>query len=638
MTNPRRSQRGTRDRTGGRGGLFLLLLVTLVSVPGTIRGDDQRGGSFGAAATLIVVDSGVTPGMITVSPFLISYMTGRSGTGAGPQEVPGIVLATEDRRVRLIDPDGRVVTTVRTGERSPAAIFPVATGILRVLRAGGPDLLVGYSGGRVTVAHPRAGAIGTDGGGGNGIEGEPVAVYPDPEENAYLLYSSGAVAYRSTAGNVLWSRPLPAPVRSHGSDGSTVYVGLGDGRVFAFYPGGRGEMIARVEGAVEDVINVDDQGRSGQGRLAVLDSEGRLYLLAPHRDRGQWSIQWSTDLGERYRGTRGRFAEGGAGNEIAVYVERGPVSMVDRDGRVLWRREPGGEGVRSATILRPGGDGTGDSFLLVIDALARGHLYSRDGAVATVIHLDGVPDRVVPFDGINRVFLGYPDWRYDILALAGDAVGDATTSPPTRSAGASRSGGYAGPRNPSALRRYADAVLSGDSHRQRSDLLDTLRSRLAGGRLFAEVAVMREILEDLSLEAFSDPVLRGGIVQNDFPAVRREAVTLLGELGDRSSRGVLVRVVRSDPDVTVVSAALAATARTGRDDGSAVIYGFERFRTASERDRALLAEGIIACLESTVPDQGETVPAERRRIAISLAGANIPRALRERATRVVRDQ
>jgi outer membrane protein assembly factor BamB len=616
------------------------LLVASVFVTGVSRADEQPANPLQTTPVLTVIDSGVTPGMVTVPPVVMNYATGRSRTGAVPREVAAIVLATEDRRVRLIDPDGTIIATVRTGERYPVAVLPVGTGILRMLRKDGVDVLIGYFGGHATVVHPVAGGPGIGEGPGRGIEGDPVAIYHDPEENSYILYSSGQIAYRSTGGNTLWSRPLPAPIRGHGSDGTIVYVGLADGRIFAFFPGGRGDLIARVDSAVEDVVIVDDGGGNGRRRFGVLDSNGRVYLLAPRRDRDEWSILWSADLGERYRGTRGRFAEGVARDRLAVYAERGPVTMVDLDGHLLWRREPGGEGVRTAAFIGQQGSGAGDSRLFVVDALGRGHLFSRNGVVESVIHLDGVPDRVVPLDGIDRLFLGYPDWRYDILGFTDESDRDATTieSPTARFGTTSRGDGSAMPQNPGALRRYADAVLSADSYQQRRDLLVTLRSRLVGGRLFGELPVMREVLEELSTEAFSDPVLRGGIVQNNFPSVRREAAVLLGELGDRESRRILARIVRNDPDGTVVSAALSATARSGRDDASAVIYGFERFQRATDRDRISLAEGIVVCLESTVPDQREPVLAERRRIAIALAGADIPRSLRDRAIRVLRDR
>ncbi|MFP4151532.1 MAG: HEAT repeat domain-containing protein [Alkalispirochaeta sp.] len=619
-----------------RRGLLFVVFGMVLALHGALRAEEAVTDPRLIGTTLTVVDSGVTPGTITVPPTLISYMTTRSETGEGPRERSAIALATEDRRLRLLGPDGSEIAAVRTGVRSPIAIFPVGTGILRLLRPDGADILAGFNGARGVTATAGDSEDGTPSRYDRSVIGDILAVYPDAEENSYLLYPPGQIEYRSTTGNTLWSRPLPAPIRSHGSDGSILFLGLADGRVFAFYSGGRGDVIARIDAAVEDVTPVGSGAGGGREGPAVLDADGYVHLLEGTRDRKEWRVAWSTDLGERYRGTRARFAEGSASDGIAVYAEGGPVTRVDLNGRLVWRREPGGEGVRNAAILDYGPDGTTTGYLFVVDTAGRGHLFAPDGTVESVLHLDGIPDRVVPFDDINRIFLGYPDWRYDILAIVADEDGDDSGASTGRRRIVSAAGAGDPPRTPTALRRYADAVLSGDSSRQRLDLLETIDDRITEGRLFGEVSTVREVLGEIALEAFSDPVLRGGIVQNDYPAVRREAVSLLGDLGDRSSRRILARVVRNDPDGTVVYAALAATARSGRDDASAGVYGFERFRRAREADRSLIAEGLVVCFEGTVPDQRETAIEERRRIATALAGANLPRPLRERAIRVVR--
>lgn len=592
----------------------------------------------GQSTTLRSVAHGVTPGAITAPLFVFDGGdTAKEELSLpGNGEVAGddlrrsrdaatvtepsraIVVATEDRRIRLYGSDGRAFVATRTGIRRPAGVHAVEPGVLRVVSDDGTMTLYAYSGGVFTTKRV-APAFSTPDSVLPLIDYPPTetVVFPDRHENVYVLGPRGMITYVSATGTRLWSRRLPASVRSFVGDADGVYMGLEDGRVFAFLADGWGAEIHRLPAAVVDLAFRRD-GRSNE--LVALDSDGALHRLVPETRGEGVRRQWSYDLGPRFRDGQTRFVSQRFAASIVVHAPGRGVVAITPTGERAWSYDvPGGEIVSAAhlpaaalTVVA-----TDDARLVVIEAR---------GGVASTLELSEPPLRIHPLEGAAQIFLEYPQWRYQIFAgfeVPDDVTrsGALITPPPVGTAG--------------ALDRLAEATFDGRSSQARLDLIESMERRVASAALFGRVATVRRITAHLAGEAYRGPIVRGGVVQNDFPTVRIAAIELLGAFGDAATRRVLEDIVVRDPDPSVAATALSTIGASGRGRIATLDAAFSRFERSPDRDRRILALGIVEFLEGFLP----RTERERRRateIAGAVAASDIPSTLRYRAIRALR--
>ena len=530
-----------------------------------------------------------------------------------------------------MDYAGQLVTEYRTGIRDPHAVLHLSGGVLQVVNSGGTPHLFGYYNGRFHGATADVSRTATD-------TAAPIAIYPDPHDNLYTLIAPGVIRYTSAAGRRLYERPLPAAIRSHAVDGETLFIGLTDGRLFGFFRDGRGEVLTRLPAPIVD-LRVPLDGRSRY--LLALDESGTVYRLDPHASGGgnqrELRIRWSRDLSGEIRGGRLRFAASAAAAPTAIYAVGGGLGVLAADGELLWVRTVPGTGFQWAGAYEF------PAFVTAVTTDGRLFVFDAAGELVAVRQLQRRPVALYPLPRRGQLFVEYPEWRYELLELRDRSA----AAPPDENGetGASRlpvlfSGGttisVSGYARSGALGALSGSVLDGTSREERRSLLKTLHNRLERESLFGAVETFRASLVELSQEAYRDPRGRGGVVQNDFPTVRRAAVELLANLGDRPSRRALAEVIRHDPDPNVVAAALRAIAAGGRDDVSAVVIGYERFQRFADRERAVVAAALVDCLEVVVPAREVHDVARFQEIAVELAAAAVPRSVRERALSVGR--
>jgi hypothetical protein len=95
------------------------------------------------------------------------------------------------------------------------------------------------------------------------------------------------------------------------------------------------------------------------------------------------------------------------------------------------------------------------------------------------------------------------------------------------------------------------------------------KQAIDGGRRSEEV---RKSLEYLALESTNTIIRSGGLGRptNNFPDIRMKACEYLGEFPSVESKDALIKVVRSDNEPMVLSAAIRSLGRIGMNDGDEV--------------------------------------------------------------------
>jgi hypothetical protein len=526
-----------------------------------------------------VGQAGVTAGAITAQPF--EYVYGPEGN------LTGTVVVTEDRHLRIFDERGRAVQEIRTGVRFPRAVYADATGVIHIHDPAGEHLLVGYHRGalRLTAARRPAGAVPP------AIPPGAIAVYPDRSGNIYSISAPGLVTYGSAGGYRLWERPLPSTVRDHVFDGTVLFLGLADGSVFGFFPDGEGEVLARVPDGITTLVVLD-------GALWAMTEGGRVYRLSASPGgqdrRNSLVVGWS-----------------GTVSDAPGFIRFLGSDNVDT---VLALKTPEGP----ATVRLEGPD-----RIIQTDT---------GGNDTLVIHTPHVVRDITALPRQNALFVEYTDWRFALIPLKPpDGEGGVTAAAPDRSVLPERfiqrssSGAGSG-----ALAALAEATLQGGSAAERRALLETLRNRMDRGGMYAAVSTSRSILADLVREPVTAPA---GL---DAPEVRREAIALLGRLGDGPSRRILSDVVRYDPLVRLSASALVEATAGGLDDSGAIGWGLRRFGNATPGEREILATALLQAVSRVVPDGRGRDGDLHREVLAEVAAADLPREIRRRALSIGR--
>jgi len=97
--------------------------------------------------------------------------------------------------------------------------------------------------------------------------------------------------------------------------------------------------------------------------------------------------------------------------------------------------------------------------------------------------------------------------------------------------------------------------------------LDYIGNAISRGNTSDEIHAQ---LEYLSLEGILNKTTENGRVINNFPDIRLKAMPLLGQLGTPGARDILLKVVSSDNENYVISAAIRALGTIGNNDNNQV--------------------------------------------------------------------
>ncbi|MEX2444816.1 MAG: hypothetical protein WD492_14530 [Alkalispirochaeta sp.] len=569
----------------------------------------------------------VTPGRVTVEPW-----------GVGSGENATVAVVTEDRRIRVRDPQGSVVATARTGVRTAVGVLHEGANhsLLIPARPRGasgshdvPLVRIDLSGSTLQVVGQPA-TVETV------IPGDARFVMVDGESLIYSVSATGMVTHAAAAGGILWQRRVPATPTAALAYRGAVYVALEDGRVFRFDGNGTGIELFRMSAPV---VAMEGIGTSSSALLA-LDQDGVLSLVDVSGDGiDAAGIRWRTPVdasgstGESAAGTPHLAVTPPRGQSewwYAVVARRqGGVTVVTSDG--VRREEPNLRDVAIDDVLT--GRVPSGGYLVVAESNLL--LVSSSGTILDEVELRRNPAGATWIDAVCRLIVTYRDWTIEAWEVA-PALEE--SRPPERE--------WSSPEParrravnvfaPGALTARAEAVLAGTSRSERNALLSEMRGQRRRAVLSDRVGEARSILRRLVREALETPDMRGGHVRNDFPGIRRAAVEELGYYMDRTSREVLAGVVRHDPDHQVVATALRAFARYGVDEVGVTQYAVARFRRADDRGREVLAPAMIELLELTSAVQRH--PAVADEALDLLIESNMSREIRRRAVTIARER
>lgn len=100
--------------------------------------------------------------------------------------------------------------------------------------------------------------------------------------------------------------------------------------------------------------------------------------------------------------------------------------------------------------------------------------------------------------------------------------------------------------------------------------LETVRKMYDSGDLEPDDQTFG-IIELLATEGTSNQVRQSGRVINNYPVVRKEAAALLGDIGGPEAQGLLLTMVREDPEPMVLAEAIYALGKIGPEDNADMV-------------------------------------------------------------------
>lgn len=579
-----------------------------------------------------------SPGAITAPPRdVLLDVNAFSWGSAGREEEAFLILASEDRRIRLIDRSGEERGVVRTGVRTPIAVSVAPGAIVETVTPDGVLRLVLYPGdrgGRTTPVAVSAQAVGhtlREARRDAGFDPDSVVAVPDSRGNWFAVTPPQRISHVSARGALLWERPVPSPITSVAAVADGILAATRDGRVFAFDGSGTGSTVLSHSAPVHAVAGVPV--RSGTA-VVLADAEGAVSWYLRREGAERFVLQWGFDIGERstlvgrddgpsqaVADNRMRWST--AGLPIVLRTASGALIALNRSGREAWRLSVPGSPVTHAVMT-----GREPLRVVAVDSDNRLLLIDESGVIRNAVELDARPVALSWLPRADYAVLVYGDWSVEAFSIADTSFPEADDLPLARVA-------PSGVSRLNALSALADAALSDTTYTARETLLATIAERLAAARLFGSVDAVYEILAELASESYRTPVRRSSAITNDFPGVRAGALALLRDLGDREAVRVAHEAVRWDPDARVVATAIGVIAARGIDEQMTRSVLLRRFAAASASERTILASAIVDFL-AAVPPRSAGEAAIHRDLALAVSQAAIPRELREAALRALR--
>jgi outer membrane protein assembly factor BamB len=430
---------------------------------------------------------------------------------------------------------------------------------------------------------------------------------------------NGILAWREHCDGLFVGDPLIAP------DG-TVYLGIAPGTLISLSESGRLQWSITLPASLLAAPVMD-----GAGTMYLIASDRRLYALT------QWGeFKWSLPLAAA-PATTAIAADG----TVLVGTEDGQVMAITPDGDLKWKHAVGapvaGVSVGTEDIIAAASDGLlmglsangrelwRESTGVQLDSppLLRGSnllCFARDGTLLMIL----MPVRIVeklsvgtPGSAVlardGSVYLGGRDW---VLYAFPRPSGTVRITGPWPQAGHDEQHTGRTPYGPpggveAALRAnpdylYLESFADSQSREQIRPFLSEVRSRVTQGTLGKSTWYVVRLLEKLAGTGVLDPSYRNQKVINNFPDLRAEAASLLGEIGSAGSRWTLIHVVESEPDPYALSAEIAALGDLSFDgDGAsvrAITTAFARAGTAPSDNR--LAAATVGALDKIAASTG----------------------------------
>jgi outer membrane protein assembly factor BamB len=542
------------------------------------------------------------------------FVAGGASVGEGAFDAAGrYYFAAEDRFLYALDRDGVMRWRTDLGRRAAGIVACGADGTIYTGLEDGRLLALNKDGRLLWLAEMSAGRL----------------VPP-------LLFSTGMAVIADTTGHVeavthagrrIWSVELGeelscAPIVAH--DGILVFGTVRGNLHFLDQAGTSAGQ--RFVGDVPSTL------ASAEGSLFIGTTSGNLIKLDSEREPA-----WRADLGSAVArlvvGGNGNESGGGSSDTAYAILDDGSLVRVLSDGIAAWRFQPTSE--RMVSIVAAGDDDG------VLAASRNGSLsgISARGELLWETRLP-TPARTMTVDDDGRILISTERWV--TYAYTGE--------PPPEGAWPMRRGTPAGTGvppgvvtgRPDAARYrevrdyvYLSTLLNTPFEEYQLQAIREIARKVddLGGSYFYVLS----LCEEAAAASTAAPALGAGLPRTS-DRVRREAIGLLGEIGDLTTARILLRLLRSERESSVLLEVLAALTQLGANpDGN----GIRLAREVLDRNIALgpqdqVALAVIDYLEAIYRYEGGFPSAEGVELLTRVMSGPYGSAARERAVEVVR--
>lgn len=168
--------------------------------------------------------------------------------------------------------------------------------------------------------------------------------------------------------------------------------------------------------------------------------------------------------------------------------------------------------------------------------------------------------------------------------------------------------------------------------------LQSIRSMVESGAISPQNDGAFIILQSLAGEGTFREVRSGGRVINNFPEIRREATSLIAEIGGETAKEVLVRIAREDDEPMVLAEAVYGLGTIGLNENNEVsgqIVQVLQIENASETPDNNLAFASILALEKLASQAEPPLDPEIVSVLLETASAPYIRTVRRRAIEAI---
>jgi hypothetical protein len=168
--------------------------------------------------------------------------------------------------------------------------------------------------------------------------------------------------------------------------------------------------------------------------------------------------------------------------------------------------------------------------------------------------------------------------------------------------------------------------------------LQSVRSMVENGALTPQNEGAFIILQSLAGEGTFREVRSGGRVINNYPEIRRQATSLIAEIGGETAKNVLVRIAREDNEPMVLAEAVYGLGTIGLNENNEVsgqIVQILRVQNASETPDNNLAFASILALEKLASQAEPPLDPEIVSVLLETASAPYIRTVRRRAVEAI---
>ena len=146
------------------------------------------------------------------------------------------------------------------------------------------------------------------------------------------------------------------------------------------------------------------------------------------------------------------------------------------------------------------------------------------------------------------------------------------------------------------------------------------------------------VLQSLAGEGTFREVRSAGRVVNNFPTIRREATSLIAEVGGETAKDILVRIAREDNEPMVLAEAVYGLGTIGLNDNnvaSGTVIQVLQSQNAAETPDNNLAFASILALEKLAIQQEPPMDPEIVSVLLEAASGSYIRVVRRRAVEAI---